>query len=100
MEELAAEVLSDDYSLAWTGSAFQENKPAAPPPGVCVCPGDGVLILAAQYERWNLPIAVLLAVPFAVFGPSAPTGCAAWPMMCTSRLPGDADWPGGEKTPS
>ena len=26
------------------------------------------MILAAQYERWNLPIAVLLAVPFAVFG--------------------------------
>jgi HAE1 family hydrophobic/amphiphilic exporter-1/multidrug efflux pump len=26
------------------------------------------LILAAQYERWSLPIAVLLAVPFAVFG--------------------------------
>ena len=26
------------------------------------------LILAAQYERWSLPLAVLTAVPFAVFG--------------------------------
>ena len=26
------------------------------------------LILAAQYERWTLPFAVMLAVPFAVFG--------------------------------
>ena len=26
------------------------------------------LILAAQYERWSLPLAVLSAVPFAVFG--------------------------------
>jgi multidrug efflux pump len=26
------------------------------------------LILAAQYERWTLPMAVLLAVPFAMFG--------------------------------
>jgi multidrug efflux pump len=26
------------------------------------------LILAAQYERWTLPIAVITAVPFAVFG--------------------------------
>jgi multidrug efflux pump len=26
------------------------------------------LILAAQYERWSLPMAVLTAVPFAVFG--------------------------------
>src|SRR5258705_1536849 len=26
------------------------------------------LILAAQYERWSLPLAVLTAVPFAVLG--------------------------------
>ena len=26
------------------------------------------LILAAQYERWTLPLAVISAVPFAVFG--------------------------------
>ncbi|WVH09778.1 MAG: RND efflux system, inner membrane transporter [Fluviibacter phosphoraccumulans EoVTN8] len=26
------------------------------------------LILAAQYERWSLPLAVILAVPFALFG--------------------------------
>ncbi len=26
------------------------------------------LILAAQYERWTLPLAVVTAVPFAVFG--------------------------------
>jgi len=25
-------------------------------------------VLAAQYERWTLPLAVILAVPFAVFG--------------------------------
>ncbi len=26
------------------------------------------LILAAQYERWSLPLAVITAVPFAIFG--------------------------------
>jgi multidrug efflux pump subunit AcrB len=26
------------------------------------------LVLAAQYEKWTLPFAVLLAVPFAIFG--------------------------------
>jgi len=31
------------------------------------------LILAAQYEKWSLPIAVLLAVPFAIFGALAGT---------------------------
>jgi len=29
------------------------------------------LILAAQYERWSLPLAVLTAVPFAVLGRAA-----------------------------
>lgn len=26
------------------------------------------LILAAQYEKWTLPIGVVLSVPFAIFG--------------------------------
>jgi multidrug efflux pump len=26
------------------------------------------LILSAQYEKWSLPFAVILAVPFAIFG--------------------------------
>ena len=33
------------------------------------------LILAAQYERWSLPIAVVLAVPFAVLGALIATYC-------------------------
>ncbi|WP_281171504.1 efflux RND transporter permease subunit [Inquilinus limosus] len=69
MEQLAKEVLPQGYALAWTGSAFQEQSAG----------GSGnqallfglvmvFLILAAQYERWSLPIAVLTAVPFALFG--------------------------------
>ena len=68
-QEVAAEVLGDDFTLAWTGSAYQE----------VATQGSGnsaflfgllmvFLILAAQYERWALPFAVVAAVPFAVFG--------------------------------
>jgi multidrug efflux pump len=67
--EVAEQVLGADYSLAWTGSAYQE----------VATQGTGntafifgllmvFLILAAQYERWMLPLAVITAVPFAVFG--------------------------------
>ena len=69
MQEVADEVLGEQYSLAWIGSAYQE----------LATQGSGstafifglilvFLILAAQYERWTLPMAVVTAVPFAVFG--------------------------------
>ncbi|MCV5714814.1 efflux RND transporter permease subunit, partial [Escherichia coli] len=50
-------------------SAYQE-KAAAGSAGMAF--GFGIvmifLILAAQYERWSLPFAVITAVPFALFG--------------------------------
>ena len=69
MEEVAKEKLPQGYALAWTGSAFQEKASGGTSQGVYLL---GVLmvflILAAQYERWTLPLAVILAVPFAAFG--------------------------------
>jgi HAE1 family hydrophobic/amphiphilic exporter-1/multidrug efflux pump len=68
-EEVAAEALPTGYQLAWTGSAYQEKVSGGASNGVFVL---GVLmvflILAAQFERWSLPLAVILAVPFAAFG--------------------------------
>lgn len=69
MEQVAKEVLPEGYTLAWTGSAFQEKSTGGSSSMVFVVALLMVfLILAAQYERWSLPIAVLTAVPFAVFG--------------------------------
>lgn len=70
MEEVAKEVLpADSYSFAWTGSAYQEKAAAGSGSQAFIFGLIMVfLILAAQYERWTLPIAVVLAVPFAVFG--------------------------------
>jgi multidrug efflux pump subunit AcrB len=69
IQDVVSQTLSSDYSIGWTGSAYQELQTA----------GTGsqgflfglimvFLILAAQYERWSLPLAVITAVPFAVFG--------------------------------
>jgi HAE1 family hydrophobic/amphiphilic exporter-1/multidrug efflux pump len=69
VEELARDTLPPGYTLAWTGTAYQEKASGGASGGVFAL---GVLmvflILAAQYERWSLPLAVILAVPFAVFG--------------------------------
>ncbi|MDD3054046.1 MAG: multidrug efflux RND transporter permease subunit [Endomicrobiaceae bacterium] len=69
VEQTANQVLGDDYSFAWTGTAYQEKLVSSSSTttlllGLLIV----FLILSAQYERWSLPFAVVLAVPFAVFG--------------------------------
>lgn len=69
MEEVAKEALPGNYTIGWTGSAYQE-KIAAGKGNVAFIFGIIMvfLILAALYERWMLPFAVVLSVPFAIFG--------------------------------
>ncbi len=69
MQQVVSETLGSEYTIGWTGSAYQEIATAGSGNqgfifGLIVV----FLILAAQYERWSLPLAVLTAVPFAVFG--------------------------------
>jgi hydrophobe/amphiphile efflux-1 (HAE1) family protein len=68
VEELAA-TLPADFAIDWTGSAYQE-KSAGGSSGLIFLFGIVFvfLILAAQYESWSLPLAVVLIVPFAVLG--------------------------------
>jgi len=69
IEEVVNEVAPYGYSMGWAGTSYQEKA----------MEGSGsqaflfgivfiFLILAAQYERWLMPLAVVTAVPFAVFG--------------------------------
>ena len=68
-ERLAAEVLPADFSYDWGGASYQEKKTGGTS---AVALGLAVimvfLILAAQYERWSLPLSVLMALPFGTFG--------------------------------
>jgi HAE1 family hydrophobic/amphiphilic exporter-1/multidrug efflux pump len=69
LERIATEVLPPDMSYDWTGASFQEKRSSGTT-GLAL--GMAVvmvfLILAALYERWSLPLSVLLAIPFGVFG--------------------------------
>jgi hydrophobe/amphiphile efflux-1 (HAE1) family protein len=68
LEELGA-ALPHGYSFAFSGEYFQQKK-ASGSSGVVFLFGVVMvfLILAAQYERWSLPLSVLLAVPLGLFG--------------------------------
>ena len=69
VEETAKETLDSGFTLAWTGTTYQEKLAGSSSTSALLLGMLVVfLILAAQYEKWSLPIAVLLAVPFALFG--------------------------------
>jgi multidrug efflux pump len=69
MEAVAREVLPGDFSYAWAGQALQE-KESGGTSAIAFVAGLIVvfLLLAAQFEKWTLPIAVVLTVPIAVLG--------------------------------
>jgi multidrug efflux pump subunit AcrB len=69
IQDVVSQTLSADYTIGWTGSAYQELQTAGSgSQGFLLGLVVVFLILAAQYERWTLPLAVITAVPFAVFG--------------------------------
>jgi multidrug efflux pump len=69
MEEVAREVLPAGYSFAWSGLAFEEKESAGTSSAAFILGLIIVfLVLAAQYESWTLPGAVMTAVPFGILG--------------------------------
>jgi HAE1 family hydrophobic/amphiphilic exporter-1/multidrug efflux pump len=69
VERIARETLPPDFSFDWGGASYQEKR-ASGTSGLALALGALMvfLILSAQYERWSLPLSVLLALPFGTFG--------------------------------
>ncbi|WP_348760612.1 multidrug efflux RND transporter permease subunit [uncultured Salinisphaera sp.] len=69
IQDVADNVLGSGYSWSFTGTAYQAQNVGN---AATIALAFGVimvfLILAAQYEKWTLPLAVLTAVPFAALG--------------------------------
>ena len=69
VERIANEVLPPDFSYDWGGASFQEKKSSGTSTLALGLAAIMVfLILAAQYERWSLPLSVMMALPFGTFG--------------------------------
>jgi hydrophobe/amphiphile efflux-1 (HAE1) family protein len=69
VERIMKEVLPPDFSYEWTGASFQEKRSSgASSMALAMAAIMVFLILSALYERWTLPFAVLLALPFGLFG--------------------------------
>ena len=69
VEEIAERNLPAGYQIAWTGQAYQEKRTgSAAVFAFSFAIVMVFLILAAQFETWVLPLAVIMAVPFAMAG--------------------------------
>ncbi|HEV8690939.1 MAG TPA: efflux RND transporter permease subunit, partial [Ideonella sp.] len=69
VERIAKQVLPPDFSFDWGGASYQEKRSSGTS-GLALALGALMvfLILSAQYEKWSLPLSVLLALPFGTFG--------------------------------
>jgi len=69
VDQIMKEVLPPDFTYEWSGASFQEKRSSgASSLALGMAAVMVFLILAALYERWTLPFAVLLALPFGLFG--------------------------------
>jgi hydrophobe/amphiphile efflux-1 (HAE1) family protein len=69
MEDAAAQTLPRSMGFEWTGIAFQEKRVSGEAVVVFALAVLLVyLVLAAQYESWVLPLAVILVVPLGLLG--------------------------------
>jgi multidrug efflux pump len=69
IQDVVEEVLPQGYGFEWAGEAREEVSSGSTS---AIAFAFGLvfvfLILAAQYESWSLPVAVMMAVPFAILG--------------------------------
>ncbi len=69
IQEVAAETLPHGYGLGWAGLSYDESRKGSESVGIFFIVVFFVyLVLAAQYESFVLPLAVILSLPIGLFG--------------------------------
>ena len=88
MEELAHEVLPSGIGFEWTELALQQQQPGTPTLLAVrrwPCCSSSWL-LAAQYESWKLPLAVVLIVPMCLLASVTASACAGMPIDILAQI--------------
>ncbi|MDB4368777.1 efflux RND transporter permease subunit, partial [bacterium] len=68
MEQLANQTLPDQFGFEWTGLSYQEKAAGGQAVILALAIMAVFLVLAAQYESWTMPAAVIAVVPLSALG--------------------------------
>jgi len=69
MEEIMADKVCSNFGYAWTGEALQETQSGTTITTMLIFAVIiTILVLAAQYESWTDPVAVVITTPTAILG--------------------------------
>jgi hydrophobe/amphiphile efflux-1 (HAE1) family protein len=80
MEEVARKVMPAGFNFEWTGTVYQEKLSQGKEGFIFGFAAVLVfLFLAALYESWSIPFAVILAVPLGLFGALAGNWLRSYP---------------------
>jgi hydrophobe/amphiphile efflux-1 (HAE1) family protein len=80
MEKIAHDILPNGFGYEWTGTVFQQKLSEGKEGYIFGFAGVLVfLFLAALYESWSIPFAVIMAVPLGIFGALAGIWLRSYP---------------------
>ena len=69
MEKLCKETLPENIGYEWSGMSYQEIRAGNQAPKIFMIAAlFAFLFLAAQYESWTIPVAIVFAVPLSLLG--------------------------------
>jgi hydrophobe/amphiphile efflux-1 (HAE1) family protein len=69
VENIVEKATANNFEYAWTGEAYQETQSGTTVTTVLIFAVImTLLVLAAQYESWSSPIAIIMAMPTALLG--------------------------------
>jgi hydrophobe/amphiphile efflux-1 (HAE1) family protein len=85
--ELAHKVLPNGVTFEWTDLAFQQQKHGIPTLVIFAASGLFVyLVLAAQYESWKTPLAILLIVPMCLLASASGLNARSMPIDILAQI--------------
>jgi multidrug efflux pump subunit AcrB len=87
MEQIAKEVLPQGFAIEWTELSHQQEQQGIPTSVIFAASAFFVfLVLAAHYESWRLPIAIVLIVPMCLLAASTGLNVRQMPIDILAQI--------------